>query len=118
MNIKVGQWARDNSGNIVFIKTAYNTYSTTKGFGKVERERYIKVADTPQELIQVGDTLVLDNGKNMGLPQLKVEELFDGGFKYRSILSSELADIYYKEYRIIKILTPNAYGCELQWEVK
>ena len=111
MEVKYWQWARTDLGNIIQLskieidksiwecndRLFYDTLTCT----------IIKVANTPQELIEVGD-LVRSKLHNY---TAEVTQVFDSILQltipYAGVLNNE----------ITKILTPNSNGgYDLQWE--
>ena len=126
MEVRVGQWVKgthkfiNDIPRIRFIKVDKITdifgrphyqgkhkdgYSNNNMY--IRKEDVIKVKDTPQELIEVGD-LVGDKSKRGTV--LEINHITDSG-----ILKSFGTDIL--KGNIIKILTPNSNGgYDLQWE--
>ena len=97
MEIKKGQWVR-TTGNIIY-KSNNNLVDNNKN-------KFIKVADTPQELIEVGDLYRIKNSVGKSL----LTEYCD----------DELGNIILnlQEVTICEILTPNSNGgYDLQWSV-
>jgi hypothetical protein len=107
LSVRVGQWVRTEYGRLISYDKILDEYAMEEFL--VLHENII-TANTPQELIEVGDTLVLDNGNNMGLPQLKIEKLTKNGFMYYDIVFKELCEIDLERYKIVEILTPNSNG--------
>lgn len=101
-SVRVGQWARDEQGNILELckTTAYIFTSHTK------------VANTPVELIQVGDLVTPIMYPHNSFIVNKIIKRESG----ISLKMGERLDICIEN--ITKILTPNSNGgYDLQWEV-
>lgn len=109
MRVKVGQWVRYNYGK---VKNGIIQYCE---WHREDEIQIIKVADTPQELIQVGDLVFI---KNYWEEPLVVSHIDNNGkplANVRTSSGSERIDLTRK--KITKILTPNANGgYDLQWE--
>jgi len=105
MEVRVGQWVRSKGNKLYKVKMYPNNHydflaeNTTCMIPK----KYItKVADTPQELIEVGDLVLLHHYK---LPRIVDEE------------DCKILKKKYWQQFITKILTPNSNGgYDLQWE--
>ena len=109
MKNKVGQWVRDLENNKFSKITrvfqidekifyfAFNNFEIQINDAKIET--YLRVADTPQELIEVGDLYEFEG---------QVIQVGNGYFQF------ELKSL--KNYIITKIWTPNSSGgYDLQW---
>ncbi|MCK4442004.1 MAG: hypothetical protein KAU90_08345 [Sulfurovaceae bacterium] len=98
MKIEIGQWVRDRYGNIFSVLDVYqNEYyclvnETLEG---VDFKSIIKVANTPQELIQVGDLVKFYHS-------FKVEVV---GIK-KNLLRVSSGSWHFME-EIIELYTPN-----------
>ena len=112
MNIKAGQWVRTNENDffemVLYLGTLHahnDKYVTSIPIGALD---IIKVANTPQELIEVGDLVSLSKLYwSVGEPKLlEVDKL--------------LLDVIGIKLSIVtKILTPNSNGgYDLQWEAE
>jgi hypothetical protein len=125
IEVKVGQWVRNTIGQFAkvteFDKEWTDRLNNDRNYYKFKGNHYnserlndadniIKVANTPQELIQEGD-LVTDETLGYLVEVIGVK---GNG----SLLTNEYNDgqyVYAKE--VIKILTPNSNGgYDLQWE--
>ena len=120
MEIKVGQWVRRKSDNVIFeiyptFKMHYDAWENKQSCQAYE---FTKVANTPQELIEVGDLV-----ETQGEP-VSYEEIYEP--KYIGVI--ETIDLEFNQIccsggcilsleDIIKILTPNKNGDYIkQWE--
>ena len=117
MKIKVGQWVRfgDNIMKVVEIEDKEGTIwinvngGIFSAFGYDMYKNDIKVADTPQELIQVGDLVETVWTTIAVIPVYEVEK--------GKIIDSPFSAIDNED--ITKILTPNSKGDYIkQWETK
>ena len=127
MEVRVGQWVRgthkfiNDIPRIRFLKvdelTKICNWPHYKGLHKdaynknmyIRKEDIIKIADTPQELIQVGDLVEIGNSNNR---VLQVDRL------HHDIQCVEFNDIVICYDQITKIFTPNKDKSvyTLQWE--
>ena len=115
MNVKAGQWVRTNENDffemVLYLGTLHahnDKYVTSIPIGALD---IIKVANTPQELIEVGDLVELIYPHNNKKYIAIVDEISD-----RFVNTSNGSVRYNK---IIKILTPNSNGgYDLQWEAE
>lgn len=117
MKVKVGQYARYEITNSIYKVSVYdeNDCILISLDGKREfsvNPKYINVADTPQELIQVGD-LIQTNEMKFPAPVEYVNK-----HDYLEMWTN-LGLVDFKQETITKILTPNSKGgYDLQWEDK
>ena len=118
MEIKAGQWVRTKSGCIGYVFAlsdgVVGDFDIEVVFeGEIKQaltyeENIIKVANTPQELVECGD---LVETKYKPFPRY----VFDVS---KNFVEFGKLDFITKEY-ITKILTPNSNGgYDLQWEEK
>jgi len=98
MNIKVGQWVRRTDNKFILVSEILNSLVVENGNNGVWIKDIIKVADTPQELIEVGDLVRLKGINNI------YEIRFEGSLHKWFLLD------------IVKILTPNGKDYICQWE--
>jgi len=115
MEIKVGQWVRDDWNNIGIVTNVldrgaiYFDNIDSHMLRFPDQNEIIKVADTPQELIQVGD-LVYGDG------YITPREVYSVNIKEGNVTIIEHEYYTYKLDTITKILTPNSNGgYDLQW---
>ena len=111
MEIKVGQWFRAYDGYIrqckdviPYVKNGKMWYLTQNYYNEV-----VKVADTPQELINANDLVEVDGYEDAIYKVHDIDEL--GRLDLCSMTFTVTPQ------RIKKILTPNSNGgYDLQWE--
>jgi|LGVF01.2.fsa_nt_gb hypothetical protein len=110
MKIKVGQWIKDKHGDIFSVLDIYqNDYYclVNETLAGIDFKSIIKVANTPQELIEVGDLVGY------------IDFIDD---EYHIILVKCVEDVNMitgASTQITKILTPNSNGgYDLQWEAE
>ena len=107
MKIKVGQYFRNHKNEILEIIEIVNTNGkwVTNDLKRTYHIGEIKVADTPQELIKVGDLISCSRYYDL-LSVIDEEDL------------ETLLEKYWQPF-ITKILTPNSNGgYDLQWEAE
>ena len=120
MEIKVGQWVRGLQNNEFAMitkvfkideKQLYFAYNNTEiQIVNSALEKYFKVADTPQELVMIGDLVYYQrptglNGKRHNL----IVSSYEGQYETES-------HDYIRAEKIIKLFTPNSNGgYDLQW---
>jgi len=99
MKIKEGKWYRTSNGSILLAKT--NIDDNNQLF------KIIAVADTPQELVQIGDLVLLD-ANIYPIPIIGIRE------DQKRIYLSDKDNATYSE--ITEIFTPNSNGDYIrQW---
>ena len=124
MKIKVGQYARLDNGKIVKIVKVSAKIENAWFMCEVDiysQSMITKVANTPQELIEVGDLVAIKQSVSLyckGERFTVVEGLFEDGIQHSSIDDGET--MYRTPFKnITKILTPNSNGgYDLQWEAE
>ena len=112
MNIEKGKWLRFKNNKIIKIVSfvtcngeVEEVFDWVKGYYLNHANQISKTADTPQELIEVGDLVEDCNSMVFEITRL-----------HHNIkcLKSNDVDVNYKD--ITKILTPNSNGgYDLQW---
>lgn len=111
MEIKVGQYARFDDNSIIKVELKDNYVYWKNNYGNVcIHKDNIKVANTPQELIQEKDLVELK-----GIGKYLVMYIENGINIYIWNIDGDYTIINNGD--IIKILTPNTNGgYDLQWE--
>ena len=128
MEIKVGQWVRNNNNIFQFMGYCDCEQCIKRGFQEpilqgtdseyiTDKEwwelflKQSKVKDTPKELIQAGDLVFYEDGEKIFVDEKMGNALAQ---KFKKGLICKL------HFRITKILTPNEDKTQytLQWEAK
>ena len=104
MKIKVGQWVRLNNSQLEYVDYLVNDMNNH--YYVLYTSTISKVADTPQELIEVGDLVFSSNEVVMEVKKTSSILFYSTGYT-----------VGFRKDKIIKILTPNSKGgYDLQWE--